>query len=440
MAAVVQNVPRRRFARIIPIAFLMYTIAFMDRINIGLAIPSMSKALHFDPTIAGLAFGIFFIGYLFLQIPGGHLAERWSAKWFIFILLLVWGCFSILTGLVRNVTQLLAVRFLLGVTEGGVWPATLVLLAHWFPREERARANNLWMLCLPVASVVVSPLSGLILATTHDYRLLFLYEGIPPIVWAALWALLIHDRPGDAGWITAAEREHLEARLAREREDRDRPDLATYRQALSSPVTWLFCSIYFFSTIPGYGISSFLPSLLKQAGLSIGLVDVVTALPYLVAIAGLLAVGYASDRSMTRRRWIAIPALVMGIGIVASAVLQARPVVSTVILILAGFGLYSYLGPFWASVDQIMPAETSGGAMGLVNAVGNLGGFVGPYLVGFLDTATGTFTSGFLFLGLCALAMAALTRLIRIREGMRTPALDHVASPPAPELRDADGG
>lgn len=417
--SVVASIPKQRYLRVIPVAFLMYTIAFVDRQNIGLAIPSMSKQLHFSPTISGLAFGIFFLGYLILQIPGGHLAERWSAKWFVFIALLVWGVLSSITGLVQSVGQLLLLRFLLGVAEGGVWPATLVLLAHWFPRGERARANSLWILCLPVASVISSPISGWILsATGGDYRILFFAEGVPAIVWAVLWAIFIKDHPHQSSAISPAERDYLARTLDEERKDRDRPDLGTYRKAMTSKFTWLFCLIYFFSTIPGYGISSFFPSLLKQTGMSIGTVGWVNALPYVVAVIGLLVVGVVSDRSMVRRRWVAIPALVTGAGLVISAGLHSTFIVaSIVILILAGFGLYSYLGPYWATVDQVVPPETAGGTMGLVNGVGNLGGFVGPYIVGFLDTMTGSFTPGFLFLGFCALAMAPLIMLAKVREG-----------------------
>ncbi|MBO0877136.1 MAG: MFS transporter, partial [Pseudonocardia sp.] len=306
--SVVASIPKQRYLRVIPVAFLMYTIAFVDRNNIGLAIPSMSAKLHFSPTVSGLAFGIFFIGYLILQVPGGHLAERWSAKWFVFVALLVWGVLSSITGLVQNVEQLLIVRFLLGVAEGGVWPATLVLLAHWFPRRERARANSLWILCLPFASAVSSPISGWILSVTgSDYRILFLAEGAPAIVWAALWAIFIKDHPHQSNAISPAERDYLDRTLREERADRDRPDLGTYRKAMTSPFTWLFCLIYFFSTIPGYGISSFYPSLLKQTGMSIGVVGWVNALPYVMAIIGLLVVGVVSDRSMVRRRWVAIP-------------------------------------------------------------------------------------------------------------------------------------
>ncbi|MBO0708721.1 MAG: MFS transporter [Candidatus Dormibacteraeota bacterium] len=403
---------------VIPVAFLMYTIAFIDRINIGVALPAMSKDLHFTETIGGLASGIFFVGYLILQIPGGHLAERRSAKWLVFWLLLIWGVFAILTGFVQNVPELLAVRFLLGVTEGGVWPATLVLLAHWFPQDERARANNLWILCLPVAAVITSPVSGAILASTQDnWRLLFIIQGIPPLIWAAIWALVIQDHPRDARWLSRDAEERLEQRLHAERESRDRPDLGTYRRALTSWPTWLFILVYFFSTIPGYGFTTFLPSLLKAHHLSIGAVGLLTALPFAAAIVGLIVVGVVSDRIRARRYWIAGPFVVVGVGVLVSLLFAGNVVATIAILTVAGLGLYAYLGPFWASVDQVIPAGVAGGAMGLINALGNLGGFAGPYAVGALATSTGGFQAGFAFLGVAALIMAALAMLIRVREG-----------------------
>lgn len=403
---------------VIPVAFLMYTIAFVDRINIGVALPSMSKALHFSAAVGGLASGIFFVGYLILQIPGGHLAERRSAKWVVFTLLLAWSAFAILTGFVQNVPQLLVVRFLLGLTEGGVWPATLVLLAHWFPQDERARANNLWMLCLPVAAAVASPVSGAILAATQDnWRLLFVVEGIPPLIWAAVWAVVIRDHPRDASWLSRDAEEKLEARLRAERESRDRPDLSTYRRALTSWPTWLFILIYFFSTIPGYGFTTFLPSLLKSQGLPIETVGVLTALPFVAAIIGLIVVGMLSDRIRHRRYWIAGPFVLVGVGILVSLVAAGSVAGTVAILSIAGLGLYAYLGPFWATVDQVIPAGVAGGAMGLINALGNLGGFAGPYAVGALATSTGGFQAGFALLGVSALIMAALAMLIRVREG-----------------------
>jgi MFS family permease len=391
----------------------------MDRINVGVAIPAMAKDLHFSPTLAGAAFGIFFWGYLILQIPGGHLAERWSAKRIVTVLLVLWGGCAILTGFVRNTGELLAVRFALGVFEGGVWPATLVLLAHWFPREERARANNLWMLCLPVAAIIVSPISGWILATTHDnWHILFWAEGIPPLIWALIWWFAVSDRPKDAKWLPAAQRESLERRLAAEAATTDRPHLDTYRRAFTNPATWLLVIIYFFSTIPGYGISSFFPSLLKKEGLGIGWVGVLTALPFVAAVVGLVVLGYLSDRTLRRRMFVVISMLVLGAGLIAGALLhQVSAALMIVIFIVAGFGLYAYLGPFWAMVTQILPAKTAGGSMGLINALGNLGGFTGPFVVGYLDARSGNFVWGFAFLGISAIVVAVLTSFLNVREG-----------------------
>jgi MFS family permease len=408
-----------RWLRIIPVAFLMYTIAFMDRINVGVAIPAMAKDLHFSPTLAGAAFGIFFWGYLILQIPGGHLAERWSAKRLVTILLVLWGLAAILTGFVQNTGELLAVRFVLGVFEGGVWPATLVLLAHWFPRDERARANNLWMLCLPVAAIVVSPISGWILSATHDnWRILFWAEGVPPLIWAVIWWFAISDRPAEARWLPETQRRNLEERLEAEAATSDRPHLDTYARAFANPATWLLVVIYFFSTIPGYGISSFFPSLLKKQGLSIGWVGVVTALPFVAAVVGLIVVGFLSDRSLRRRAYVVASMLILGVGLIVGALLTpVSPVLMVIVFILAGLGLYAYLGPFWAIVSQMLPPKTAGGSMGLINALGNLGGFTGPFVVGYLNSRSGNFTAAFIFLGVSAVIVAILTALIDVREG-----------------------
>ena len=214
-SAAARTILQERWLRIIPTAFVMYTIAYIDRTNISMALPSMSRELHMTPTQAGNAAGIFFWGYLLLQIPGGYLAERWSAKRFVSVLLVAWGICSVACGLVHTARQFWVMRLLLGVTEGGVWPATLVLLAHWFPRAERARANGYWMLCQPAAVILASPLSGWILGH-WDWRVLLISEGALPFVWLVVWWRFIDDHPHQARWISAAERDHLESTLLRE--------------------------------------------------------------------------------------------------------------------------------------------------------------------------------------------------------------------------------
>jgi len=192
-----QAIPAQRWLRIIPAAFLMYTIAFMDRNNIAFGFFGMQKDLQIGATASGIAAGIFFFGYLFLQVPGSLLAEKWSAKRFIIVALLVWGVCSMATAFVQNLTQLLIVRFVLGVVEGGVSPATMILLTKWFPLSERSRANALWYLCIPVASIVTGPVSGWIL-THYDWRMLFLLEGAPAVVLRVICLFYLEDGPAHA--------------------------------------------------------------------------------------------------------------------------------------------------------------------------------------------------------------------------------------------------
>src|SRR5215472_5865415 len=195
----------KRWIRIIPVALIMYTIAFIDRTNISLALPQMSRDLHLDPQQAGTVAGIFFWGYIALQIPGGHLAKHWSAKRFISILLVVWACFAVLCGFARTYYELLTLRLLLGIAESGVHPATLILLSHWFPRSERARANAFWLLCLPGAVVISSPFSGWIL-DHWSWRVMLVAEGSLPFLWLAVWLAFIQDHPEEASWLPEGER------------------------------------------------------------------------------------------------------------------------------------------------------------------------------------------------------------------------------------------
>lgn len=415
-----QALPARgqRMLSVIPLVFLVYTVVFMDRASYGAALPAMSRDLHFNRTIAVAVLGAFFAGRLIISIPAGHLAERRSAKWLIFTLLLFWALFAIPAGLVQNLPELLAARFLLGLVEGGLMPATLVLFGNWFPQDERARATNLWLLNLPFAAVVVSPIAGAILASTHyNWRLLFVVGAIPPLVWATIWALVIRDRPRDARWLSRDAKEKVEEQLRAERELSDRPDLSSYRRAFTSGTTWLFAAIAFFGIMPSYGFITFLPSLLRSHGLGTGTVGLLTALPFAAGVIGLLIAGVLSDRNRSRRFWIVVPYLVVGVGLLVSLLTEGSPIWTIALFTVAGLGLYAHLGPYWASVAQVIPAGVVGGSIGMINALANLGGFVGPLAVALLATRTGGYQSGFAFLGVCALIMAGLAMLIRVREG-----------------------
>ena len=408
--------PEQRWQRIIPVAFIMYTIAFVDRTNISLALPAMSHDLHMNPAQAGSAAGVFFWGYLLLQIPAGYLAEHWSAKRFIAILLVLWGATAVASGLVHTWHEFWFMRLLLGVTEGGVWPAVLVLLAHWFPRAERARANAYWMLCLPAAVVISSPLSGWILGR-WGWRVMLISEGALPFVWLALWMFFIDDRPSQATWISAEERQHLETTLGAEASTFDAAERPSVLRALSHPQVLLLVGIYFLETSGNYGYLFWLPSALHHARhLSNLMVGILFAIPYVITAVGMVVNSRHSDHTRERRLHVAGGLAWGGVFLLLSIWLSSSfPLLSFAAIAMVGAGSYGMLGPFWAIPTETLPASVSGSAMGLVNALGNLGGFFGPLVVGYLDKRTGNFVYAFGVLGFGFLAGAALSLLSRGR-------------------------
>jgi MFS family permease len=391
----------QRWVRIIPVAFIMYTIAFVDRTNISLALPEIGRDLHMDPAQQGNAFGLFFFGYVLLQIPGGYLAERWSAKKFVSALLVTWGLCAVVCGLVRTQTEFFIMRFLLGVTEGGVWPATLVLLAHWFPRTERARANAYWMLCLPAAVVISSPVSGWILGR-WGWRVMIVSEGALPFVWLIIWTWYIADHPRGARWISTPEREFLETTL-----DREAAELETGRQesifmTFFRPEVLMLVFIYFIMNSFNYGYQAWLPSAIEAGARNMSrfMVGVLYAIPYLVTMAGMVLNSRHSDRHRERRGHLGFALAWGGVFMVAGVLAQQYSgALAFALLALVGAGSYGGHGPFWAIPTETLPRKVAGSAMGLINALGNLGGYFGPYIVGWLNKQTGNFVYGFGLLG-----------------------------------------
>jgi MFS family permease len=392
----------------------MYTIAFVDRTNVSLALPAMSRDLHMDPTQAGDAVGVFFWGYMLLQIPGGHLAQRWSAKRFVSILLLLWGASSMGCGLVHTGRQFWLMRLVLGVAEGGVWPATLVLLSHWFPRGERARANAYWMLCLPVSLVVSSPLSGWILGR-WNWRVLLISEGALPFLWLVIWWWMIDDHPPQARWISAQERDELVNVLRRESSELEPVRSVTYLRALLHPQVLAMVAIYFLLNCGNYGYLFWLPSALESAKkMSHLLVGILFSVPFVVTAIGMVLFSRHSDRKRERKGHVAC-ALAWGGLLLLASVLSSRPapVLSFLLISLVGAGSYGALGPFWAIPTETLPRSVAGSAMGLVNALGNLGGYFGPLVVGYLNQRTGNFLYAFGLLSVGFLAGAGLSFLLR---------------------------
>ncbi|WP_028391065.1 MFS transporter [Bacillus cihuensis] len=408
------KIPSERWKRIIPIAFLMYTIAFLDRNNISFGLLGMEKDIGIGATYAGLAAGVFFFGYMFLQVPGALFAQKWSAKKYITISLLAWGVFSVATGLVQNLTQLLIVRFLLGFVEGGVSPATMILLTKWFPLSERSRANAYWYLCIPVASIVSAPLSGLIL-TFLDWRWMFIIEGLPPIILAVIWWYMIDDSPSEAKWISKEEKEYLETTLERERQE-IKKSTGTLKDAIKNRNVILLLLVFCFLQIGFYGIGLWLPRLIKSiVDGSMMQISLLSAIPWICAMFGSIINSKIADKKKDYKWNIAIPILAGGICLLLSVWMgDQNPILSITFLSLSLGFIFCY-GVYWTAVTSYLTDSVLSVGMGTINAVGNLGGFVGPYIVGYLISTTGNFFVGELFLIISLLISGSLAMLLKTR-------------------------
>ena len=403
-----------RWIRIIPVALIMYTIAFIDRTNISLALPLISRELHLDPQQAGTVAGIFFWGYLALQIPGGHLAKHWSAKRFISILLVAWAFFALGCGLARTYHELLLLRLLLGVAESGVYPATLILLSHWFSRSERARANALWLLCLPGAVIVSSPFSGWIL-DHYSWRVMLVAEGSLPFLWLAVWLAFIQDHPEEAGWLPEGERGTLVATLLRESSELEGSKSVPYFRALLRPEVFLLAAVYFCFVSGQMGLLFWLPSAMgKFRTLSSLSTGILYTLPFIVGAASVLIISRHSDK-VHERRFHAAGAMLFGGSciLLAVAIIPHSLLIAFAFIALSGVGAYGPMGAFWAIPTETLSPRIVGSVMGFVNAIGNLGAYFAPLIVGYLNKRTESFVAGFTYLGAITVVGAGLTTLLR---------------------------
>lgn len=399
-----------RWTRVLGCLLALYVMNFIDRNNIGFAvIGGMTKDLHLGPAAAGLAGGIFYIGYIILQVPSGILVEKFDANRLIMIFSIAWGIVAAATGLVQNVAELLALRFLLGLIDGGVWTMILVVLARWFPGEERATANSVWLTCLPISFIVMGPISGMVIAA-FGWRALFVIEGIPAIVLGILYYMRAASRPEEAAWLSSAERSELVTRQAPSTPATG----ADYRRAILHPQVLLMSAVYCFWLIGAAGLFMWVPAIVKSlARHGIVATGVISALPYIAALCGLLVIGRLSDRSRRRARPVWIALFLLGLFLLLSIMVHA-PLVSLGLLVCAGAFLFAPHAPFWAIPAEMFQPGLRGAAMGMISMIGNIGAFVGPYAVGWVRQETHSFTLGLVIL-VASLWIAALLAA-RIRD------------------------
>ncbi len=405
----------QRWLRIIPVALIMYTISYVDRTNVSLAldprISTMMKDLFMDDRLKGEAAGIFFFGYLLLQIPGGYLASRWSARKVISIFLVLWGVCAIGCGLSRTFRQFEVMRFLLGVAESGVFPATLVLLANWFPRHERARANAYWNLCQPLAVVASAPFTGWLLGA-YGWHKMLMFEGVLPFLWLPIWWFIIRDRPRDAKWISREERDYLESTLQKEAAALEPAKKLSWLAQLRGPTVFVMLGIYFLHNCEAYGCMTFFTTGLKGQGFTAVEYGFLFAVPYAVTAVIMVLNSWHSDKTGERRGHVAAVYLLSGVSLVLSVVLSRYFWLSYALLCLAIPGPFAAMAPFWSIPSEIFPRNAVGPVIGLVYAVGNLGGFAGPFIAGWLATKYHSTAVSFNVLGFAMLLAALLALLL----------------------------
>jgi MFS transporter, ACS family, tartrate transporter len=404
--------------RILPFIFFLYIVAYLDRINIGFAALTMNKELAITSQQYGLIFGIFFFGYFIFEIPSNLLLHKIGARVWIARILISWGIVAMLTGLAQSVSQLYVARFLLGLAEAGYFPGMVLYLTYWFPQREQARAIALFLIGLPVTSILGAPVSGLILDHVHwlglsSWRWLLILEGTPAIVCGVLTYFLLPSRPQEAKFLTADEKEWIRAELGREEQQKLEQHQYSVFQALASGRVWHLVLTYFGLTIGVYALTSWGPQLVKSlpSRFSNSMVGLLLTIPNLVGLASMILVSRNSDRTLERRYHVAIPATMAGIALVLLGTTRS-PFYSVALLCVLAAGVYSYFSPFWALPSEFLTGYSAAAGIALINSVGNLGGFVGPSAIGFLSHRTGNLYAGLALVGVFLFVSATLVLLL----------------------------
>jgi sugar phosphate permease len=411
-----------RFARVLPLAFITYALAYLDRVNYGYAeAKGLSETLGITTQVSALLLSVFFVGYALFQIPGANYASRRSAKKLCFWALVLWGFLSAAQGLLPKLWMLVVDRFLLGVVESVVFPAMLIFLTHWFTKRERSRANTLLIVGNPLTMACGSALSGMLIyyfdhhaiLKLHGWQMMFVLEGLPSVAWAIVWWFAADDRPEEASWLSPEEARALQSQL--DLEQRDIRGMKDYWTAFRDPRVILLSTMYFFWSIGTYGFVFWLPKTVKDgSGLNIAVTGFLTAIPYFLAILTMLAVSHWSDRLMRRKVFI-WPAMLVGGAAFLLATVAGGGHFWWVFaaLVLAGAAVYTPCGPLWAMIAEMVPRNVVGESMALVNSAGAVGGFVGGWAVGFLNGRFHANGPGFMFMSGSLISAAILTMLVR---------------------------
>lgn len=400
-----KRVIRKVSLRIIPYIFILYIISFLDRVNIGYAALDMNEDLGLTASTMGLISGIFFFGYFLFEVPSNILLHRVGASKWIARIMISWGVVVVGTAWVQNETHMYILRFLLGVAEAGFFPGIILYITYWFRSKEQARAFAFFITGLAASNIIGAPVSTWIMdniswAGMEGWRWMFAMQGIPAVIFGIITYFYLTDRPDNAKWLSQEEKDWLNSELKREREAKPKVEQHSMKEVLKNPRV-LRLSLIYFTTVTGlYGIGFWLPTIIKgfsQSGTNTQ-VGLITMIPYIAGAIAMVWWGRHSDRTGERKLHIAFPPLIGAVGLIGSG-MATDPIISLIFLVVATAGIYSFLGPFWSLPALFLTEAAAAVGIAFINSVGNLGGFLGPYMLGYLVDATGKMQAGLFFLG-----------------------------------------
>ncbi len=408
---------QKAYWRLLPLLFTCYVIAYVDRANVAIAKLTMTRDLPaFDNKVIGLGAGLFFIGYFILEIPGTLLVEKWSARKWICRIMITWGITASLTAFVKTPFHFYVVRLLLGISEAGFFPGVIVYLTHWFPSRDRARALACFLIATPIAQIISPKISNALLKIgtdetlngvvvhrpelfgLHGWQCVYIFWGIPAVLLGVIVFFALKDWPRDARWLTSEESEALHLELEREK-DLHRAHRMTVIEALRHPKVLLLALAYFCIVTGSYGVEFFMPSILQQwYHLKLDTLTWLVILPPLLALAGQLFAGWSSDRTGERRFHVLVPIAMGALALALAPLSQGHLFLTLACFMLAYVGFKSYMPAFWSLPNLFLAEAAAAGSIGLINSIGNLGGFLGPYVLGKVQALTGSFVGGIYFL------------------------------------------
>lgn len=431
---------RKIYLRIVPYFLILYVIAFIDRMNIGYVALDMNKELALTSTEIGLIAGIFFIGYLIFEVPSNVLMNRFGARKWISRILITWGFICMITGFVQDATQLYILRFLLGVAEAGFYPAVILYFTLWLPKKELARAVALFMIGMPVANIIGAPLTTWIMDNISwfelsGWRWVFVIEGFPAIVFGILNLFLLTDLPEQAKWLSREEKDWLKSELDKEKgEVKDQKHLSSHKKVFVNILTnrkiWILIAIYLPITVANYGIATWLPTIIKSltSNLTNFQVGLITMVPYILGGIAMVLWAFNSDRTGERKFHTAVTPIVAASGLLGAA-LSSNNILAMIMICVAIMGLYSFFGPYWPLSTEFLSIKTTAIGIAFINSIANLGGFIGPYFIGFISDVTGNPKSGLFFI--VVLLVFSFISALSIKKDKDTSSVDSIETNPS---------